>query len=244
VRHLCYRGGTATGIRRRRLRMETPSQRPNVTVLVADDHELVRVGVGALLEIEPDLHVIGQVGDGLDALRMAERLRPNVILLDLMLPGLSGLEVLRQMPTRAPGVRGVVLSVHDDPAQVIEALRAGALGYVLKDSPAGEVVHALREAAAGRRYVAPPLSERRLQIYEAQSCRSASDPYDTLTSREREVLHLTAEGRTSTEIGRALYISPRTVEGHRASLMHKLGLATQKDVVRYALRRGILLLDD
>ena len=215
-----------------------------VTVLVADDHELVRVGVLALLRGEPDIRVVGQATDGLGTLGLAQHLRPSVILLDLMLPGLSGMEVLRQLPTRAPGVRAVILSVQDNLAYVLEAMRAGALGYVLKDSHPGQVVHALREAAAGRRYLAPPLSEQRLHIYEAQTRSSIPDPYETLTTREREVLHLTAEGRTSVEVGQALFISSRTVEGHRATLMRKLGLATQKDVVRYALRRGILPVDD
>lgn len=216
----------------------------DVTVLVVDDHELVRAGVLALLESEPDLRVVGVATDGLEALSLVERLRPSVILLDLMLPGLSGLEVLRQLPTRAPGVRAVILSVHDNLAYVLEAMRNGAFAYVLKDAPPSELLHALREAAASRRYLAPPLSERRLEIYEAQTQSSIPDPYETLTTREREVLHLTAEGRTSMEVGQMLFISSRTVEGHRATLMRKLGLATQKDVVRYALRRGILLLDD
>jgi two-component system response regulator NreC len=216
----------------------------SVTVLVADDDELVRVGVVALLKAEPDLQVVGEAADGLEALRLAERLRPSVILLDLMLPGLSGLEVLRQIPSRAPGVRAVILSGCDSPAHVLAALRTGALGYVRKDSHPREVLRALREAAAGRRYFAPPLCEHSPEIDEAQTQTSIPDPYETLTTREREVLHLTAEGRTSVEIGSLLFISPRTVEGHRASLMHKLGLPTQKDVVRYALRRGILLVDD
>jgi two-component system response regulator NreC len=216
----------------------------DISVLIADDHELVRVGIVALLCPEKDLHIVGEAADGVGTLRLAERLRPNVILLDVMLPSLSGLEVLRQIPTRAPGVRAVMLSMYDNPAYVIEAMRMGALGYVLKGCPPVEIVRAIREAAAGRRYFAPPLSERRLEIYEAQTMSSIPDPYETLTTREREVLHLTAEGRTSLEVGRMLFISARTVEGHRASLMRKLGLATQRDVVRYALRRGVLLLDD
>lgn len=216
----------------------------DITVVVADDHELVRLGVGVLLEGEPGLHLVGEAADGLAALRLVERLRPTLILLDLMLPGLSGFEVLRQIPARAPGVRAVIFSVYDNPACVFDALRGGALGYVRKDSPPSELVRALREAAAGRRYFAPPVSERSIAIYEAQTRSAIPDPYETLTTREREVLHLTAEGRTSVEAGRLLFISPRTVEGHRASLMHKLGLATQKDVVRYALRRGILLLEE
>ena len=216
----------------------------DVTVLVADDHELVRVGVAALLATEPDMRVVGEAADGLGALSLAERLRPTIILLDFMLPQLSGLEVLRQIPRRAPGIRAVILSMYDNPAYILEAMRNGALGYVRKDSHPSEVVRALREAAAGRRYFAPPLSERNIEIYEARTSSSIPDPYDTLTTREREVLHLTAEGRTSVEAGKALFLSPRTIEGHRATMMRKLGLPTQKDVVRYALRRGILVLEE
>lgn len=215
-----------------------------VTVLIADDHGLVRAGVAALLAGEPDLQIVGEATNGLDALRLAERLHPNVLLLGLMLPSLNGMEVLRQLPARAPGVRVVVLSAYDDPAHISEAIRNGALGYVCKDSSLHVIVQAVREAAAGRRFFAPPLLERSLASYEAEAGDAAPDPYETLTTREREVLHLTAEGRTSAEIGRALFISRRTVEGHRASLKRKLGLATQKDIIRYALRRGILIVGE
>lgn len=210
------------------------------TIVLADDHHIVRQGLRALLEAEPDLSVVGEASDGLDAVRLVERLKPNVLVLDLIMPGLSGLEVTRQVRQRSPGTRVVVLSMHATEAYVLEALRNGGSGYVLKDSSASDLVQAVRAAAAGRRYLAPPLTERAIEAYAQKAETAPPDPYDTLTAREREVLHLAAEGRPSSEIARRLFISPRTVETHRAALMRKLGLRTQTDLIRYALQRGII----
>ena len=204
----------------------------------------MRAGIVALFESEANLRIVGEAGDGIGTLRLAEQLRPTVALLDIMLPCLSGLEVLRQIPSRAPGVRVVMLAAHDNPAHLLEATRVGALGYVLKGSRPFEITRAVREAAAGRRYLAPPLSEHRLAAYAAGVADAMPDPYETLSAREREVLHLTAAGCTSAEAARQLFISSRTVEGHRATLMHKLNLATRQEVVHYALQRGICLIDD
>ncbi len=224
--------------------MQPASKTTDITVLVADGHDFVRAGIVALLESEADLQIVGEAADGIGTLRLAEQLRPTVALLDVMLPGVSGLEVLRQMPSRAPGMRAVMLATHDNPAHLLEATRVGALGYVLKGGQPAEIVRAVRAAAAGRRYLAPPLSEDILATYAAEMADSMPDPYETLSAREREVLHLTAAGCTSAEAARQLFISPRTVEGHRATLMHKLNLATRREVVHYALRRGICLIDD
>jgi len=172
-----------------------------------------------------------------------ERLQPNVLVLDLMMPGLGGLEVLRRVARQAPSTRVVILSMHSSEAYVVEAMRDGALAYVPKGSDAGELVHAVRSAAAGRPYLSPPLSQRALEAYVEQASSARLDFYGTLTPREREVFHLAAEGHTSAEIAKRLFISPRTVESHRRNLMHKLGLESQTDLVRYALRRGILPLE-
>jgi len=210
------------------------------TIVLADDHHLVRQGLRSLLEAEPDFSIVGETGDGLEAAQLVERLRPDVLVLDLMMPGLNGLEVTRQVGQRSPRTHVVILSMHPNEAYVLEALRAGAAAYVLKESTSAELVRAVREAVAGRRYLSPPLSERAIEVYMQKAESAALDPYETLTAREREVLHLAAEGHTNAEIADRLFISRRTVETHRANLMRKLGLRTQTDLISYALRRGIL----
>jgi two-component system response regulator NreC len=207
------------------------------TIALADDHHVVRQGLQSLLEAEPDFSVVGETGNGIEAVQLVERLQPDVLVLDLMMPGLNGLEVTRQVSQRSPQTHVVILSMYANEAHVIEALRAGAAAYVLKESSSAELVHAVREAVAGRHYLSPPLSERAIEAYMQKAESSALDPYETLTAREREVLHLVAEGHTNAE---RLFISRRTVETHRANLMRKLGLRTQTDLISYALRRGIL----
>jgi DNA-binding NarL/FixJ family response regulator len=210
------------------------------TIMLADDHPVVRQGLRALLGAEPDFRLIGEAGDGLEAVQLVERLQPHVLVLDLMMPGLNGLEVTRQVSQRSPQTRIIILSMHANEAYVLEALRNGAAGYVLKDSSVTDLVQAVREVAAGRRYLSPPLSERVIDAYVQKAKEATLDVYETLTAREREVLHLAAEGLTNPEIAARLFISPRTAEIHRANLMRKLSLHTQTDLIRYALRRGIL----
>ncbi len=214
------------------------------TILLADDHRIVREGFKALLRAEPDFQIVGETGDGLEAVRLVEQLQPDVLVADLMMPGLNGLEVTRQLHQRAVGTKIVVLSMHATEAYVLEALRHGASAYVLKDSSAADLVRAVREAMAGRRYLSPPLSEPAIEAY-LQKARKTEvfDIYETLTTREREVLQLSAEGYTNPEIAARLFISPRTVETHRANVMHKLGLRSQTDLIRYALQRGIVPMD-
>ena len=216
----------------------------SVTLLLADDHQVVRQGLRALLEAEPDFRVVGEASDGLEVPDLVERLKPNVLVVDLMMPGLNGLEVMRQVSRRTPQTRVVILSMHSNEAYVLEALRNGAAGYILKDSSAADLAHAVREVAAGRRYLSPPLSDRAIEVYRQKAKEAALDRYETLTTREREVLHLAAEGHGNPEIAARLSISPRTVETHRAHLLRKLGLHTQTDLVRYALRRGIVPMED
>ncbi|MBI2951943.1 response regulator transcription factor [bacterium] len=210
------------------------------TIVLADDHPVVRQGLRDLLEVEPDFRVVGETGDGLEAVRLAEGLRPHVLMLDLMMPGLNGLEVTRQVRGRCPQTQVLILSVHDSEAYVLEALKNGASGYVLKRADAEDLVRAVREVAAGRRYLSPPLSGRVAEVCAQKAGGVAQDAYEMLSAREREVLHLAAEGRSNPEIAARLFISVRTVETYRAHLMQKLGLRTQTDLVRYALRRGIL----
>jgi two-component system, NarL family, response regulator NreC len=211
-----------------------------VTLVVADDHRVVRQGLCALLKTEQDFRLVGEAADGIEALRLVERLRPNVLVLDLMMPGLGGLETAKQAAKASPGTRTVVLSMHANEAYVVEALRAGAVGYVLKESGADELIRAVREAAAGRRFLSPSISQNALNAYMRKAQTPSQDPYETMTAREREVFHLTAEGYSGAAVAQRLFISPRTVESHRANLMRKLGLRNHKELIRYAVRRGLL----
>jgi DNA-binding NarL/FixJ family response regulator len=210
------------------------------TVVLADDHPVVRQGLRALLHSEPDIRVVGEAGDGLEATQLVERLKPNVLLLDLMMPGLNGLEVTRQVNQRAPQTRVVILSMYANEAYVLSALRNGAAGYVLKDAHTADLLRAVREVALGRRYLSPPLSERAIESYIQRDAAAQLDRYEMLTLREREILSLSAEGYTTLQIAERLFISPRTVETHRANLMRKLALHSQTDLVRFALQRGIV----
>jgi len=214
------------------------------TIVLAEDHHIVRQGIRAILEREPGFDVVGESGDGLEAAQLVEHLQPDVLVLDLMIPSLSGVEVARQVRQRSPNTCIVILSMHAAEPYVLEALQAGAMAYVLKESHSDELVRAIRNALEGRRYLSPPLSERAIEIYISKAGSGTIDPYDTLTNREREVLHLAASGATNAEIATRLSISPRTVETHRAKVMRKLDLSSHIDLVRYALRRGILSMDD
>lgn len=211
-----------------------------ITVLLADDHPVVRRGLRALLEAEPDFQVVGEAGDGLEAIGVVNSLQPDILVLDLMMGGLNGLEVTRQVRKGSPRTGVVILSMYGTESYVLEALRSGAKGYVLKEATSEELVRAVREVAMGRRYLSSSLSERAIEVYMEKTKSREQDPYDTLSHREREVLHLAAEGCSNAEIASRLNLSRRTVEIHRAHMMHKLGLHTQTDLLRYALRRGIL----
>jgi len=213
------------------------------TIVLAEDHHIVRQGLHILLQAERNFSIIGETGDGLEAVQLVERLQPDVLVLDLMMPSLNGLEVTRQVTKRAPQTRIIILSMHANEAYVREALRNGAAGYVLKESSAADLVQAVREAIAGRRYLSPPLSERAIDAYIQKAEAATLDVYDTLTTREREVLHLVAEGNTIGTIASRLFISPRTVETHRTNLMRKLSLRSSAELVRYALQRGLLPLE-
>ncbi len=211
-----------------------------ITIALAEDHHLVRQGFKLVLAAEHDFKLVGEAADGLEAVKLVEAKKPNVLLLDLMLPRLHGLEVARQLKREQPQTKVVILSMHADEPYVMEALRNGACGYVLKDCTAADLVQAVRTAAAGRRYLSPVLAERALTGYVEHPGASDLDVYETLTNRERLVFQLAAEGKTSAEIAASLFISPRTAETHRANLMRKLSLRSQTDLVRFAIRRGII----
>lgn len=211
------------------------------TIVIAEDHHVVRDGLRALLAAQKDFSLVGEAADGLEAAQLVEKLQPDVLVLDLTLPRLHGLEVARQVKKTSPKTRVLILSMHANEAYVLEALRNDAAGYLLKDSTGAELVRAVRDVVAGRRYLSGSLSELAIQAYiQRKTTDTAQDMYEALTDREREVLHLAAEGLNNPDIAGKLFISPRTAETHRANVMRKLNFKTQTDLVRFAIRRGIL----
>ena len=215
-----------------------------VTVLLADDHPIVRHGLRHLLEDAPDIRIVGEASDGLQAVRLTEKLKPNVLILDIMMPDLNGLEVLRQVKERSPSTCSIVLSMQSADIYVVEALKAGALGYVLKETGPSELMNAVQQVVGGQRYLSPRISERLIDVLIQTTEKAPADPYQTLTNREREVLQMAAEGLSSAEIAKRLSISPRTAELHRGRMMNKLGIHNQTELIRYAFKRGILPMDD
>jgi len=216
----------------------------DITIVLADDHHIVRQGVKALLDSEPGFSVVGEASDGLKAVSLVSSLKPRILIADLMMPGLNGLEVTRQTGKASPHTRVIILSMYLNEPYVIEALQNGAFGYVLKECNVSDLIHAIREVAGGRHYLSPPLSERAIEAYLEKTRDSNLDPYDTLTSREKEVLQLAVEGLSNPDIAVRLFISPRTAETHRANMMRKLGLHTQTDLIKYALKKGLLPTED
>jgi two-component system, NarL family, response regulator NreC len=208
-----------------------------VRVLIVDDHAVVRSGIRLLLAQEKDIEPVGEAGTGKEAIFQARALKPDVILMDVVMPDQSGLEVLPTLMHEHPEVKVLLLSMQDDPRYVREAFAAGASGYVLKEAADAEVVAAVREVAAGGRYVDPELGARMIAA-EAVAARRAED--DPLSDREHEVLRLLAMGHTNQEIAGQLYISVRTAETHRAHIMQKLRLSSRAELVRYAIEQGLL----
>lgn len=211
-----------------------------ITVVLAEDHHIVRQGLKALLAGVKDFRLLGEAGDGLAAIETVARFKPNVLVLDLMIPRLHGLEVIRRLCAEHSATRVIVLSGHAEEHYVVEALRGGALGYVLKDCATSNLTEAIRRVAAGKRYLSPALEERAIEAFFQPPGQPGLDPHETLTGRERLILQLAAEGLNNPDIARRLFISPRTAESHRANLMRKLSLRSQTDLVRYAIRKQII----
>jgi two-component system response regulator NreC len=208
-----------------------------IRVLIVDDHAVVRTGLRLLLDAEADIEVVGEAGNARDAVFEARTTKPDVVLMDVVMPGGSGIEATPQLLHDEPDAKVLVLSMQDDPSYVRQAFAAGASGYVLKEAADAEVVAAVREVASGGRYVNPALGARLVAAEADERARAEADP---LSDREREVLRLLALGHTNQEIAKMLYISVRTAETHRAHIMQKLQLASRADLVRYALANGLL----
>jgi two-component system, NarL family, response regulator NreC len=208
-----------------------------IRILIADDHSVVRTGLRLLLESVDGIDVVGEAGDGESAIEEARRLKPDVVLLDVIMPGLGGLQAAPQIIDQVPDVRIVMLSMQDDPTYVQKAFGAGASAYVLKEAADTELVAAVRDAAAGRRYVDPDLGARMIATSASDQ---VTDGHDALTDREMQVLRLLALGHTNLEIAGLLSISVRTAETHRAHVMRKLRLNSRAELVRYALNHRLL----
>ena len=209
----------------------------SIRVLIVDDHAVVRSGLHLLLDADDDITVVGEAGDVRTAVFEAREKKPDVVLMDVVMPGPSGIEGVPLVLEEAPDAKVLVLSMQDDPRYVREAFAAGASGYVLKEAADAEVVAAVHEVARGGRYVNPALGARLVAADAEAQAREEADP---LSEREREVMRLLALGHTNQEIAKMLYISVRTAETHRAHIMQKLRLSTRAELVRYALEQGLL----
>lgn len=207
-----------------------------IRILLADDHVLVRQGFRMILAAQPDMEIVGEAGNGREAVEYAERLKPDIVIMDVAMPELNGIEATRRLAASLPRTRVLALSMHKDSVYVREILRSGARGYLLKDSADADLLAAVRAVAKGDGYLSPAVSDAVLTDYR----RHVTDPIDLLTSREREVLQMIAEGKTNKEIAVALNLSVYTVEAHRGRVMEKLNLHSTGELVRFALRNGLI----
>jgi len=211
-------------------------------VLIAEDHTLIREGLRALLSSHPDLEVIGEAADGREAVQQAEKLSPALVLMDLSMPRVGGIEAIREIKKKWPKMKVLALTVNDSEEYVLAALRAGAEGYILKNSTRDELVQAIQNVLAGKRVLSPSISEKVIEGYLAgKKDESIITPWDTLTTREREVLKMIGEGNKSKEIADYLCISLHTVEKHRSNLMEKLNLHSVSALVSYAIEKGLVV---
>jgi len=212
-----------------------------IRILLADDHQLIRSGIRLMLERESDLSVVGEACDGREAVELAKSLRPDVVVMDIGMANLNGIEAAQQMTQNRPEVAIVMLSMHSDESYVLRALKAGARGYLLKDSAEADLFKAVHAVAGGKSFFSPAVSKVLLDDYVRKLKRSgADDAYDLLTPREREVLQLVAEGKSNKDIANLLNLSVYTVESHRANLMEKLNLRGLPELILYAVRKGII----
>jgi len=214
---------------------------PPIRILLADDHSIVREGLRALLERQQEFEVVGDAADGRQAVEMAETARPDVVVMDLAMPGLNGIEATRRITARSPQVSVVILSMHSDESYILRSLKAGARSYLLKDSLQVDLVDAVRAAAQGKSFFSPKVSKVLQEDYINElEARGTEDTWDLLTDREREILQLVAEGKTNKEIAALLNISPYTIDTHRSHILQKLNLHSAPELILYAIRKGII----
>jgi DNA-binding NarL/FixJ family response regulator len=211
----------------------------NIKVLIADDHQIVREGLRSMLEKEPGIKVVGEAEDGRKTLRLAQELTPDVIIMDLAMPDLNGIEATRQIVAEFHNIRVIALSMHDDRRFVLNMLKAGAKGYLLKDSAFKDLANAIRAVVANKTYLSSEIADIVVKDYVSSSSADESSAFSLLSPREREVLQLIAEGKTTNQISEHLHISIKTVETHRAQLMTKLKVKGVAELTKYAIREGL-----
>ena len=215
-----------------------------IRVLIADDHSIVRAGIRSLLESQNDFEVVGEASNGLEAIELATQLEPDVVLMDIVMGDLNGLVATLEIKERVPGVHVLALTMHDREEFFFAMLKAGALGYVLKGSEPNELLTAIEVVYRGQPFLSPSVTKAVLEDFLAQRIDQPPSSYDSLTLREKEVLHLTAGGNTTREIAKMLHLSVKTVEKHRAKVMHKLELQNLSELIKYAIRKGLIDVDE
>jgi DNA-binding NarL/FixJ family response regulator len=212
-----------------------------IRIILADDHTIMRSGLRAVLERYPDMKVVGEASDGRTAVQNVDELRPDVVIMDVAMPTLNGIEAARQISSKHQDVAIVVLSMHSDESYVLRALKAGARAYLLKDSAEGDLIAAIRAVSEGKAFFSPAISRMLVDDYMRQlQQRGVEDSYELLTTREREILQLLAEGRSNKDIARLLDLSLYTVETHRSNIMQKLNLHGMPELMLYAIRKGVI----
>lgn len=212
-----------------------------IRVLIADDHTIVREGIRMILSAQPDIEVVGEAANGQEAIDLTRKLRPDVVVMDISMPGVSGINATKAIKAEMPEVNVLALTMHEDETYVFQLLKAGASGYVLKRGAASDLVNAVRAASKGEAFLYPSVAKAVVQDYlQRVEAGEERERWDGLTQREREILKLIAEGYTNREIAQKLYISVKTVQTHRAHILEKLGLHDRTELVRYAIRKGLI----
>ena len=214
-----------------------------IKVVVADDHTILRQGIKALLDNQAGIEVIGEAKDGREALTLIERLQPDVILMDIAMPGLNGLEATRRIKKKFPKIKVLVLTMYTNEEYVFQILQAGANGYLVKETAFQDLISAITAVYRDEAFMSPSISKKVINRYTQRAQKTNDTTCDVLTTREREVLQLIAEGSSSKKIAEALFISPKTVETHRTHIMDKLNIHNRTDLVKYAIRKGIVDID-
>jgi DNA-binding NarL/FixJ family response regulator len=207
-----------------------------INIILADDHQILRKGLRSLLQSEPDFEIVGESGDGLETINLCKKLGPDILVLDLMLAGINGLEVTRQLTKKCPKVHVVILSMHNGEAYVLETFQSGAKAYILKESSPDELIYAIREVMAGRRYLSSAFTENAISAYIQKADYKPIPTSEQLTLREQEILHFTSQGMKNSEIAARLLISIRTVETHRTNIMRKLDLHKNTQLIQFAIQ--------